>query len=288
MSFAYIRPADTAEAVALLREEGSWLLAGGTDLLPKIRRGLVRPRVVVDIKGLPPTPPEEGFVDARANLDTLIPRLRGPAGFLLAEAARVLGSAQVRNRASLGGNLANASPAADLAGPLLALGAEVVIVGPGGSIRRPVDGFWLSPGKTALEPGEIIWGAMLPSTSGVCMGAFEKYGLRQGVDLALVNVSVWIALGAGGTVARAGLALGGVGPVVLTVPDAAGLLRGSRLEPEVIREAAEIAVRTARPRDDVRASAERRRNLVRALVFRALNRVRRGLGRELGAFPVER
>lgn len=214
--FKYSRPGTLAEAVALLEKHGSkaQMLAGGTDLVIGLREGWIRADVVVDVKRIPELAPgiEEGEAALSIGGATVMTEIENDERVLeifpaLAEAARTVGSVQIRNRATLVGNICNASPAADTAPPLLVYGAVMVIAGPAGVRRVSVDDFILGPGKIDLQRGELVVAVEVPKPAGPFGAAYTRMTRRLGTDLA----SVTLACG----VDEAGttrLAYGSVGP----------------------------------------------------------------------------
>jgi CO/xanthine dehydrogenase FAD-binding subunit len=198
--FTYARPTDLAEATALLAEhgEGARVLAGGTDLIIRLRDGTYRPTVVVDVKRIPDFAPgiDETVGAVRISAGTTMTEIHDspliqrwyPA---LAEAARFVGSVQIRNRATLVGNQCNASPAADTAPPLLVYRARLTIATPGGGSREiDLDDFFVRSGVTALAPGELVTAIQLPIPAGREGSAFQRRTRRRGHDLASVTVAV--------------------------------------------------------------------------------------------------
>jgi carbon-monoxide dehydrogenase medium subunit len=196
-AFKYSRPKDLGETVALLEEHGSraHMLAGGTDLVIGLRDGWIQADVVIDIKRVPELEPgirrQDGLMVVGGA--TVMSEIENDAFVLkvfpaLAEAARTVGSVQIRNRATLVGNICNASPAADTAPPLLVYGATMVIAGPGGVRRVTVDDFLLGPGKTALQRGELVMAIELPVPSGPLGSAYTRMTRRRGTDLASVTM----------------------------------------------------------------------------------------------------
>jgi carbon-monoxide dehydrogenase medium subunit len=214
--FEYARPASLAEAIALLEHEGSdaRVLAGGTDLIIRLRDGTYSPAVVVDVKRIP----ELGFGitevggAVRISAGTVMTdiaedRLIQGTFPALVDAARVVGSVQIRNRATLAGNICNASPAADTAPALLVYGAIVVAFGPDGERRVALDDFFVRSGVTALGPAELVTAIELPLPVGRLGAAFARRTRRRGHDLASVTVAL--------TIAESGqirLAFGSLGP----------------------------------------------------------------------------
>lgn len=198
-AFAYERPADLASAVALLAEHGSdaRVLAGGTDLIIRVRDRTLEPAVVVDVKRIAEFAPSIAAVDGRVRISAgttmtdivehPLMQERFPA---LVEAARIVGSVQIRNRATLAGNQCNASPAADTAPPLLVGGATLTVAGPAGMREAALDGFIVRSGVTTLERGELVTAISLPLPVRRSGSAFQRRTRRRGHDLASVTVAV--------------------------------------------------------------------------------------------------
>ena len=190
---------------------------------------------------------------------------------LLSLGAGALGSPQVRNRATLGGNLVTARPAADICLPLLALGAKAVLAGPDGEREVALEGYFKGPGYTVKEPGEILTRVLLDGPAPGRGGGYQKLGLRQAMEIALVNVAAYLELEDDGkTVAMAQVALGAVAPTPMLSPGAAQVLQGALAGEKIFSEAAEEAAADAKPIDDHRGSAAYRRDMVRTLTLRAL------------------
>ncbi len=270
-------PENVDECLAILSERGpgAKLLAGGTDLLPQLKNALLRPACVVDLSGvgeLRAVQDADGglrigaAVTARAlELDPRV-RSRYPS---LAESAALVGSVQVRNLATLGGNLCNAAPSADMAPPLLALGAEAVIAGPGGRRRIPIGSFFQNVRQTVLAPGELLVELVIPATGPRSGGSYLRHTPRRELDIAVVGVASQITL-SNGTCARARVALAAVAPTPLRAVAAEQALEGQAITPALIERAAGLAQDAARPISDQRGSAEFRRHLVRVLTRRTL------------------
>jgi len=199
--FEYARPETLAQAIALLEHEGgrARVLAGGTDLVIRLRDGTYEPAVVIDIKRIPELAPAIAEVDGLVRIsggtvmtdvaDSALMQRSFPA---LVDAARVVGSVQISNRATLAGNICNASPAADTAPALLVYDATVVCFGPGEERRIPLDDFFVRSGVTALAPAELVTAIELPLPSGRLGAAFQRRTRRRGHDLASVTVAVAI------------------------------------------------------------------------------------------------
>lgn len=275
------RPKTVLEAVALLQEyEGqARLIAGGTDLLIDLdQEDLVVP-AIVDVTSIPSL---DGIreredcweIGAGVSLTAVLHhRSLSRAAPHLMEAIEVIGSVQIRNVATLVGNVTNGSPAADGVLPLLTLDAEVVIVGPEGERIAPLKDFFIGPRTTICGSRELVVGLRVPKPRRSWIGAFEKVGLRQAMAIAVVNVAanvVW----ADGTVADARIALGAVAPTPILAQKASKILRGTSLEDEAIERASRIASGAASPINDVRAGARYRSKMVQALTRRCLHRIR--------------
>ena len=274
--FHYLAPRRLDEALSLLTPRAI-PLAGGTDLFLRMERRQTQPDTVVDLKRIPgmdgvKAVDGEFRIGALALMETLAtsPLISDPYG-ALAQSARVVGSIQTRNRATVGGNLANASPAADTATPLMALGATVESADAGGTREMPVDELFLGPGRTALREGEILIAVRLPALPARSGSAFQRC-VRTAMDIAVVNCAAFVRLDGDNpdTVADARIALGAVGPTPLRAASAESCLAGARLDERVVEEAGECAASDARPIDDVRASADYRREMVRVLTRRAI------------------
>ncbi len=286
---AFHRPATVAQALRLFQAErrrggrGGWV-AGGTDLV--VQRD---PRLhwLVDLTRLPLGHVRRvrggwtiGATTRMAELERSKP-LRAFADGILCEAAGTCGSEQIRNLATLGGNLANASPACDLAPPLLALDASVVVAGPGGRRTVPLERFFRGVHRTVLNGGLLVE-IVVPATPKTARAAwsFQKLGRLQS-DIAVVNAAAGIALDAKGVCTWARIALGAVGPTPLRARRAEALLVGRALDRAAVETAAERAAADAKPVTDVRGTAEYRRAMCRVLVTRALEECVRRTGRSL-------
>lgn len=272
----YHRATSADEAVALLaRHEGARVIAGGTDIMVALRRAGTPPPVFVDVReaadstriGMGATIEIGAAVTHRA-IERHAGLARLPA---LAEAARVVGGVQVRNLGTVGGNLVNASPAADLNPVLMTLDADALVATAGGKRSVPLAGFITGRGATVLGPHEVLAAvrfAAPPPGTGV---AFLKAGRRRAMEIAVVNVAARLTL-SNGAISTARIAVGAVGPVILRASDVEEALVGAQPDGETFAGVAAELARRAKPRDDVRASAEYRRHLVGVMVARALTR----------------
>jgi len=273
-AFEYARPATVAGAAELLARYGddARILAGGTDLIVALRQGTVRPRVVVDIKGLTDLPPAVAgtagavSVGAGAVMADLVrdPRIRAsfPA---LVDAMDVVGSIQIRNRATLAGNVCNASPAADTAPVLLVHGARAIVAGPAGERRLALDEFILGPRRTALGAGEIMTALELPVPAQPLGTAFARMTRRRGVDLA--TISLCCAVDSAG-VARFGY--GAVAAKPFLISDETGTLADQQAPAAAKDAILDRLIGHASPISDVRASRDYRIAMLRVLSRRAL------------------
>ena len=274
--FAYARPETLAEVVALLERHGpgARLLAGGTDLVINLRDGKVRPEVVVDVKRVPELAPGiaagvDGslVIGATTTMTQLAshPVIRRDFA-ALAEGAAVVGSVQIRNRATLAGNLCNASPAADTAPALLVHGAIVVASGPAGDRRIPLDEFFVRSGVTALGPAELVRAIEIPAPTSRIASAHQRRTRRRGHDLASVTVACGVD--AAGLVR---VAYGSVGPRPLLRVDTAGTLADPRATDDARTAVLEAIFADATPSaTSMRAGPEYRLAMLRVLGRRAL------------------
>jgi carbon-monoxide dehydrogenase medium subunit len=187
----------------------------------------------------------------------------------LAESGALVGSIQVRNLATIGGNLCNAAPSADMAPPMVALDAEAVIAGPGGRRRVPMASFFLGVRRTVLAPEELLVEFVIPAPGPRSGGSYLRHTPRRELDIAVVGVASQVTL-AGGVCAKARIALAAVAPIPVRATAAEQALEGQPLTKERIEQAAALAVEAARPISDQRGSAEFRRHLVRVLTRRTL------------------
>ncbi len=275
----YHRCATVSEALETLDRLGAAakVVAGGTDILVDMEVGRIRPGHLADISFVPELggvePCGESLViGATVTHDSLVrsPHVSSRAP-CLAEAAGQVGSPQVRNIGTLGGNLASAVPSADLAPPAIALDASLTLLGPAGERTVRAADFFTGPRTTILAANEILASVRIPGQPPRLGTKFLKFGRRKAMSLAVVNVAVAIALDE--ALARIGhvrIALGAVAPVPLRAAAAEAALLGQEPRPEAIEAAAEAACSEIRPIDDIRASAGYRREITRVLVRRAL------------------
>jgi aerobic carbon-monoxide dehydrogenase medium subunit len=255
---------------------GAKLVAGGTDLLPQLKNGLLKPARVVDLSGVA----ELRTLDATDGRDLRIgaavtareleldPAVR-TRYTAIAESGALVGSVQVRNLATVGGNLCNAAPSADMAPPLLALDAVAVIAGPKGRRRVPLAEFFTGVRRTVLGADELLIELIVPDPGSRSGGNYLRHTPRRELDIAVVGVASQLTL-ADGKCAKARIALAAVAPTPVRATAAERALEGQAVTPDLIERAAGLAVEAAQPIADQRGSVEFRRHLVRVLTRRTL------------------
>jgi carbon-monoxide dehydrogenase medium subunit len=193
---------------------------------------------------------------------------------VLSDAAATLGSVQIRNRATIGGNLCQASPAADMTAVLLAMDCRVTIASPAGERTTALDQFFVGPNQTVLGRDEILSGISIPGEAERFRGRYFKHGPRKAMDIGIVNIAVLVDADLNnGQRRHVRIAMGAVAPTVIRAQKAEALLQGSDVQPELIREAAAVASNEAKPISDFRASAVYRRELVKNLLNRGIQQL---------------
>ena len=276
--FGYVAARDAQEAVVLLAEHGAAakILAGGTDLLVELKHAVHNPEVIVDISRLDELKDiaiaDDGLhIGALAThsdlMQSSVIRDMFPA---LVEAAHSIGALQTRNLGTLGGNLMTCVPSMDSGPALIALEAAVTVASTKGRRQMPLTNLFVGPRKTSLEPGELLIDIVIPKPNLGKPAAFQKFGLRKGQALALVNAAAAFWLDDKGGFAAPRIALGAVAPTVIRAPKAEAYLDGRKVTAEAMAEAGRIAATEAKPISDFRASADYRRDLIAVLVKRAL------------------
>lgn len=272
----YAAPASLEEACGLLsRVQGAIVLAGGTDVVVSMNHGKTSPALVVDLKrlgGLDDVVERDGFVEIGALVSmTKLVRSADIARWFpaLVKAAGSIGCWQVRNLATVGGNLCNASPSADTTPPLLVYSASVLVSDGTRTREVPIGEFLVGPGQTALAKGEVLTALRIPKPPTDLLTAYARRAIRRSMDIPLVNVAVGLRV-ADGVVTEARIALGAVAPVPYRPAEAEAVLVGRVPDAAAFRDAAAAAAAAARPITDVRASAEYRGAMVEVFVRRAL------------------
>ena len=278
--FDYIRPGNMQDAIAALQaNDEPYLLAGGTDLLIGMKTNAVKPKCLIDLKGIPDIDGIE--YDNGFKIGTLttvrdvevspLIREKIPA---LSEAAETLGSIQIRNRATIGGNLCHGSPAADMAAILLAMNCEVKIATGNGAKTIELDQFFSGPNQTILNRNEVLSQIIIPKEIEQFKGIYLKHGPRKAMDIGIVNIAILLdADGGSGYCNQIMIALGAVAPRPIRAKKAEAQLNANRLTPELIQEAAEAASNEATPISDFRASAGYRQDLVKNLIIKGIQQI---------------
>ncbi len=272
----YESPATTKEVVALLaKEKGeAHVLAGGTDLLVRMKTGLTEPALVVDIKRIPDMTTikttQNGFrigaAVSGAQLSDHKALCKAWPGVV--EATNLIGSDQIQGRATMVGNLCNASPAADSVPAMVAAGAKAVIVGKGKRRTVPVEKVVTGPGTTSLKKGEVIEAITLPKPAKRTGDAYLRFTPRTEMDIAVVGVGISMTIERG-IVKKAKVCLGAVAPTAIVVPGAARALVGSKLDDKALDKLAAACSRACNPIDDKRGTAAYRTRVAGVLARRA-------------------
>jgi carbon-monoxide dehydrogenase medium subunit len=271
--FDYSAPKSLEEALREKKErKDAHIIAGGTDLIPKMRGQVVKPVYLIDISGIKELEYiEERDGQVRIGAGTKISRIIESKIKIdvLQEACKKLGNPLTRNKATIGGNLCNASPAADTATPLMVLGAELVLKSLDGERTVPVEKFFVGPGKTVLRDDEILTEIRIPLPGKGAKEKFVKVGLRKADAISVVNCAVLLKV-QNRVIKDAKIALGSVAPTPILAKEAQKTLIGNRLSEELIEKCAQIAAKESKPISDVRGSARYRELLVEGCVKKAL------------------
>ena len=269
-------PHSVDEAVALLAADpDARILAGGTDLLVRLRMGDIAPSAIVDVKRI-----DEMTTIAQQDggwrIGAAVPSAEMNENAALKsdwpgviEAADLIGSTQVQGRATMAGNLCNAGPAADSVPAMVAAGALARVAGPSGTRDVPVEDIPTAPGKTSLAPGELVTSILLPAKPANSGSAYLRFIPRTEMDIAVVGVGIALTLDASGTVTAAKIALGAVGPKVIVATDAANALIGTTADDAALDAMAAAASAAATPISDKRGTAEFRTEVTGVLAKRA-------------------
>jgi aerobic carbon-monoxide dehydrogenase medium subunit len=278
-SFEYLRPKTIPEAVAMLQQHGgeAKILSGGQSLIPMMKLRLARPGFLIDINriaGLSYVKEEGGYLkiggltrEAEVEASPLV-RTKYP---ILLDTAHVIADPQVRNMATVGGNLAHGDPANDHPATMMALGAQVVATGPKGERVIAIENFFLSLFSTALQPEEILTEIRIPVPPSRSGGAYFKLERKVG-DFATAAVAVQLTLDDKGTCQKVGIGLTNVGPTPVKARKAEEFLRGKKLDEANIHQAAQLAADESAPSADLRGPVEYKKGLVKELAKRALTR----------------
>lgn len=273
-SFEFYEPTTLAEASRLFAEAHAQLLAGGTDLVIGMKAYTETPESVISLQKIPGlagiTTEADSSISIGAMTKVREVELSGDIQqhhTALAEGASEIGSIQIRNLATIGGNIAHASPAADTVAGLLVADAQVDIASVDGERSVPIDELFTGPGQTVLRPGEIITRFRLPSPASG--SHYIKHKIREVMDLAFIGVAAAINID-NGTITDARIGLAAVAPTPIRATEAEALLKGNALTPELLEQAGEAAAAGCSPISDLRCSAEHRREMVDVLTRRTL------------------
>lgn len=278
-AFEYLRPSTIPEAIALLQRHGeeAKILSGGQSLIPMMKLRLARPAYLIDINriaGLSYIKEEGGFLkiggltrEAEIEASSII-RSKYP---LLMDTAHVIADPQVRNMATVGGNLAHGDPANDHPATMIALGAQVVATGPKGERSIAIEDFFKSLFQTALEGDEILTEIRIPVPPAKSGGAYFKLERKVG-DFATAAAAAQLTLDGSGAVQKIGVGLTNVGATPIKARKAEDSLRGKKPDATAIAQAAKLAAQEAQPSSDLRGPAEYKKGLVQELTRRALTR----------------
>jgi CO/xanthine dehydrogenase FAD-binding subunit len=274
--FDYLAPKNLRDALAMMSDHPeAFPLAGGTDLLVQMKEGHRPVQMLLSLKRIPEV--HQFACNGKLTFGSAVtvgqiaanPHIQQDYT-ALAIGAGLIGSVQIRNMATVGGNLCNAAPSADTAPSLLVLGAQAVIVSAQGERTIPLESFFLGPGQTVLQSGELLKEIVVPKLPQHSGSFYIRHTPRARMDIAVVGAAAAITLNADGTIIDARLALGAVASVPMRATAAETLLHGHALSDELLQEVGATAAQEAKPIDDLRASAEYRRHLVNVLTQRAL------------------
>lgn len=279
-NFEFLSPATLAEATSALMEAGAKakVLAGGTDLIVQLREGLREADVVIDVKHIPELTQLEVSASTGLKIGASVPcyKLYEHPEIIkhygaIYDATRIIGGWQIQSRASVGGNLCNASPAADSIPALMVHAAIANTAGSQGKRAIPVKDFCTAPGKSVIQPGELLVNITAPAAGDKSGSAYLRFIPRNEMDIAVVGCGAWLRLSSDGkSIDEARIALGAVAPRPRMADDAAAYLKGKAPTEEHFAQAGELAKQVASPISDMRGTAEYRTHLVGVMVKRTL------------------
>ena len=278
--FDYIKPSTMEDAIAALKaNDEPYLLAGGTDLLIGIKSRAVMPKCLIDMKGISGLEGIEYNGGFKLGALTTVrdievsPLIREKIP-VLSQAAATLGSIQIRNRATIGGNLCHGSPAADMAAILLAMNCKVSIASDEGERTIGLDQFFTGPNSTVVREHEVLSQIIIPKKTEQFKGVYLKHSPRKAMDIGIVNIAIVLDADlTKGLCNQVMIALGAVAPTPIRAKKAEALLNGKELKPERIQKAAEAASNEAKPITDFRATAGYRKDLVKSLVVTGIQQI---------------
>jgi aerobic carbon-monoxide dehydrogenase medium subunit len=273
----YLRPETTHEAIDLCQQYGgkARYIAGGTDIIVKIKDRRIRPNYLISLRSIPGLEHiryEEGELRIGALAThrelELSPVLRKHFP-ILTDAVENIGSVQIRNVATLGGNIVNAVPSADGATPLIALGTKVRLLGPKGERKMALEDIFIGPGQTLLDPGEILCEFIIPKHPPRTGGAYWKHMRRAAMELPILGISVLVSLAEDmQTCVEAKIGLGVMAPTPMRAKKAEALLKEKKLSDDILEKAGKVAASESKPRDTFRGEAWYRREMVEVLIPR--------------------
>jgi carbon-monoxide dehydrogenase medium subunit len=287
----YVSPGSVEEAISLLSKYGerAKVVAGGSDVLVQMKRDVLQPDVVISIGSIRDLEcirhdPTKGL---RIGALTLIREIASSPVInsrfpVVAQTAHVLGTPAIRNQATIGGNLCNAAPSADMAPALIVLGAIARIAGKDGVRDVPVEDFFVGPGATVLKHHEFLLEIQIPGPPSHSGGSYLKQTRGRGADLAIVGVAAFVVM-EGERVRDVRIALGAVAPTPIRAKRAEAILKGATVNERLLEEAGQAAAEESKPIDDVRSSAEYRRSLVAVLTRRAVTQAVERARAEVGS-----
>ena len=276
-TFEYLKPTSISEAISLHQSYGdqAHYIAGGTDVMVKIKEGKISPHHVISLKrlqGLDHIAYENGELTIGAMVThrmlELSPIIRKECPILI-DAVENIGSVQIRNVATIGGNIVNAVPSADSAVPLITLGAEVRLQGPEGKRAIALEDFFIGPGKTVLKDGEILLEIVIPKQLPHTGAAYWKHTRRAAMELPILGVAVLMSLNDDmQTCTEARIGLGVVAPTPMRAKNAEAILKGNKVDDEILKKAGKAAAQECKARDSFRGKAWYRRDMVEVFVQR--------------------
>lgn len=278
LRFAYQTATTLDQAVTILSglDAGAKILAGGTDLMPQIKAHVVEPGAVLALGNIPEMQVFEHEADGSLRIGALVKMRRIENDALVksrftavAQGAKLVGSIQIRNLATLGGNICNAAPSADVVPALVAFDGEAVVVGSTGRRSVPLAEFFLGPRRTVLENGELLVEVRLPAPLPNTGSHYLRHTPRMEMDIAVAGSAAAVSL-ANGRITKARICLASVAPTPVRATSAEAILTDAEPSDDVIRRAAAAAADDCRPISDVRGSDEYRRHLVTVLTERSL------------------
>jgi xanthine dehydrogenase FAD-binding subunit len=276
--FSYEAPTTVDQAVKLLASDGdsARVICGGTDLLIQMRNAVRKPKLLVDVKSIPELREISFDPKSGLKLGAAVPCIEIHESQMmhryypgLTEAAHLIGSLQIQSRASIGGNLCNASPAADTSPALLVLGAVAKIAGPSGTREVPVEKFFTGPGTNVLQKGEFVIQILIAAPAPHTSDRYIRMIPRNEMDIAIVGAGACVTMD-GDKVSAARIGLGAVAPTPILAPKAAEFVIGKKLDEKTAEQAGELARQAASPIDDMRGTAEYRVHVIGVLTKRAL------------------